>query len=221
MSRLSSFVSLIDRELVLQEAMYGFVMALTFITAEQLGLVDYNTRSKLILAILGMDFVWGAIDMYIFYRMDIMGMISQMGFLRRLYLAKDKESMRPEIMDQLDGTIFNYVDDGTRKNAADLLMQSTFETQEAARADRKRYLFNAVTCFVVTLGTVIPAALCLTFISDDTSAYFWTSFSSSIALFFVGYWMSPYESNLMRSATGIVAAVLCLRLTVFAAYLGG
>lgn len=131
MSRLSSFVSRIDRELVLQEAMYGFVMALTFITAEQLGLVDYNTRSKLILAILGMDFVWGAIDMYIFYRMDIMGMISQMGFLRRLYLAKDKESMRPEIMDQLDGTIFNYVDDGTRKNAADLLMQSTFETQEA------------------------------------------------------------------------------------------
>ena len=83
MSRLSSFVSRIDRELVLQEAMYGFVMALTFITAEQLGLVDYNTRSKLILAILGMDFVWGAIDMYIFYRMDIMGMISQMGFLRK------------------------------------------------------------------------------------------------------------------------------------------
>ena len=221
MSRLSSFADRIDRELVLQEAMYGFVMSLTFITAEQLGLVDYNTRTKLILAILGMDFVWGAIDMYIYYRMDMMGMFSQMSFLRRLYLAKDKESMRPAIMEQLDGTIFNYVDEGTRDNVAKLLMESTFETKEAVREDRKRYFFNAVTCFVVTLGTVIPAALCLTFISEDTSAYFWTSFSSSIALFFVGYWMSPYESNLMKSAAGIVTAVVCLFLTVFAAYLGG
>jgi hypothetical protein len=68
---------------------------------------------------------------------------------------------------------------------------------------------------------VIPAWLCLTFIPDDTDAYFWTSVSSSVALFFIGYWMSPYESKLLKAGAGIVTAAVCLLLTVFAAYFGG
>jgi hypothetical protein len=222
LGRLASFAAKIDRELVLQEAMYGFVMALTFITAAQLGLVDYSDRREtLILAIFGMDFVWGVIDMYIFYRMDMFSMADQIGFLRRLYMTKDKESMRQEVSEQLDGTIFNYVDEGTRRNAEDLLMQSTYESSRNVKSDRRRYLFNAVTCFVVTVGTVIPAWLCLTFIPDDTDAYFWTSVSSSVALFFIGYWMSPYESKFLKAGAGIVTAAVCMLLTVFAAYFGG
>ena len=58
------FLKDVSKELIVQEAMYGFVMALTFVTAVQLGIVEYHDRGRLCLAISGMIFVWGMIDMF-------------------------------------------------------------------------------------------------------------------------------------------------------------
>lgn len=59
-----------DRGLIIQEAMYGFIMALTFVTVAKLGIVRYE-RENLIIAIIMMDFVWGVIDLIIFYNLDV------------------------------------------------------------------------------------------------------------------------------------------------------
>ena len=56
--------------LVVQEAMYGFIMALIFITATRFGLLGDISEIELLLLILGMNVTWGAIDMIVFFFVD-------------------------------------------------------------------------------------------------------------------------------------------------------
>ena len=46
-----------DPDLVVMEATYGVVMALTLVTTAQLGIAHYDNRMGLVIAILAMDFV--------------------------------------------------------------------------------------------------------------------------------------------------------------------
>ena len=58
--------------LALQEMMYGFIMALLFITATRFGVIDCNSAIDLIVLMAGMDFTWGAIDCILFYFVDVL-----------------------------------------------------------------------------------------------------------------------------------------------------
>ncbi len=222
MNAVRDFFRRIDPDLMVQESMYGFVMSLTFVTAAQLGIFHYSDRMSLVLAILGMDFVWGSIDMYIFYRMDMMALQRQSLALKRLCRAEDKESMRGDLMEELDGTVFGLMDESTRNMAADLIIErGNSRDPESFVRERHKYLFNAMTAALVTFMTAVPAVICLTLIEDDVTAFFSTSAISSAALFFTGYFMSPYEDRGLKALTGLVTAVVCLVLTLFAALFGG
>lgn len=206
---------------MIQEATYGFIMALTFVISARLGLVSFSSRSALIGAIVAMDFVWGAIDMYIFYRVDKMSQDRRIELLRRIYSSDDRERYRQELGDDLEEGIVGLTSDETKHLVENTIMGGSPEPWYEVRSDRRRYAFNAVTAFVVTLLTAVPAAICLTFIEDDTLAYLSTSVVSSLALFFTGYRLSPLESRTARLWTGATTAAIALVLTVFAAYLGG
>lgn len=222
MNALRRFFRRIDPELMVQESMYGFVMSLTFITAAQLGIFHYNDRTGLVLAILGMDFVWGSIDMYIFYRMDMMSLHRQSMTLKRLCRIDDKDSMKGELIEELDGTIFGLMDESTRNMAADLIIErGGHRDPQGFVREKHKYLFNAVTAAIVTFSTAVPAVVCLLLIEDDVMALFSASAISSVALFFIGYLMSPYENRALRSLTGLVTAAVSLLLTLFAALFGG
>lgn len=222
MNAVRRFLRRIDPELMIQESMYGFVMSLTFVTAAQLGIFHYNDRTGLILAILGMDFVWGSIDMYIFYRMDMMFLHRQSMTLKRLCRIDDKNSMRGELIEELDGTIFGLMDESTRNMAADLIIErGCHRDPQGFVREKHKYLFNAVTAALVTFATAVPVVVCLLLIEDNVTALFSASAISSVALFFIGYLMSPYENRALKSLTGLVTAVVSLLLTLFAALFGG
>lgn len=221
MGRLGDFRSKIDPDLVIQEAMYGFIMALTFTTVAQVGLATFDSRAKIITAILAMDFVWGVIDMYIFYRMDVNAQRRQIRLMQRLYSTEDKASMRDEIRSELEGTLFDLADDETEEKAIDVLEAGNLESGLQMISDRRRYLFNAVTAFASSFGAAFPAVLCLMFIHDDTTAYFASSLISSVALFFISYLMSSARSPVVRAVYGLTTTASMLALTFFAAYLGG
>ena len=74
---------------------------------------------------------------------------------------------------------------------------------------------------IITFMTAIPAVVCLLLIGDDTTAFFSSSAISSLALFFIGYRMSPYRKRSMKALTGLVTTAASLLLTLFAAYFGG
>ena len=56
--------------LIVQEAMYGFIMALIFVTATRIGVFGDISATRLLAMIFGMNITWGAIDMIVFYLID-------------------------------------------------------------------------------------------------------------------------------------------------------
>jgi len=213
------FADQIDKDLVIQEALYGFIMALTFVTATQLGVYTMD-RVTLITAIAAMDFVWGAIDLVIFFDIDIIAYRRRSHELAAACRSPSEESDRI-ISGLLEGTVFDDMDDETRKKAVELIRSGRCECMRDARSERRRYLFNAVTAFLVTISTVIPSALCLIFIDNLWLACLMASSTSCLALLFIGYKMAVSDRKIIRLLFGASMAGLTMVLTLFAAVFGG
>lgn|GEM_PF-401409 len=211
----------IDLDLIVQEAMYGFIMALTFTTAVQFGLMHFDSRAQLLGAIVAMNFVWGSIDMYIFYHMDVNLQHRQLNLLRELSVSSDRESYRKRMYEELGGTIFDSADEESKQEAVDVLINCEPEDLTAIVKDRRWMVLNSVAAFLVTLATVIPFLICLDFIADLRQALMWSMVSASICLFGVGYFLAPYQRFSGRIGTAALITVSALLLTLFAAYLGG
>jgi len=215
----SRILEQIDKDLVIQEALYGFVMALTFTTATQLGIYDMP-RLTLILAIIAMDAVWGTIDLVIFFNIDVIAHRRRVHDLKAVY--RDRPENSEEIVSGfLEGTVFDDLDDASKKKAVDLVLSSEMSAFDSTHHDRRRYLFNAVTAFLVTISTAVPSALCLLFIDDTWLACLMAALASCVALQFIGYFMAVSDSKVMRFLFGLMMATLTMLLTLFAAVLGG
>ncbi|MCQ2069827.1 MAG: hypothetical protein MJZ68_01695 [archaeon] len=201
--------------------LYGFVMALTFVLAAQLGIIAYSSRESLVIAMFAMDFVWGIIDMVLFYRIDIFSQYRAMNRLEILYNCNDRNCHHDEIRDEIENSVFGLVDRETREKAVELLKHSKSATEDELRFRKRVYLFDAVTAFLATVLASLPAIACVLLIDDYNLALFWASFVSSVALFFIGYSLSPWKDLKGRIVTGAMITLTGMVLTVFAAYFGG
>lgn len=213
--------SRLDPELVIQEAMYGCIMALTLLLTARIGLIHYESRTNLILAILGMDIVWAIIDMYIFYRVDIMSRNRALKLYWDLRDCPDRESKKQELEGEFEGTVFDMVSKEDQDKMIDVFLDGTFTGKEGIRRSTGHYLFNALTAFVTASAPAIPPVLCLMYIEDFDLALIAASVISSLLVFFVGYYMSPGDTSRSRMLTGLTTAGLCLFFTVICAAFGG
>ncbi|MCQ2079568.1 MAG: hypothetical protein MJZ38_05910 [archaeon] len=216
-----SILSMLDPDLVVQEALYGFIMALTLVLTCQLGIAHYDSRETLILAIVGMDFVWGAIDMVVFYRVDILAHSRRVHLYLKVREATDREEQIRLLEHEFDGTVFRMGDVSNRRRMIEEFLDGDFTGLNDLQRDRRHYLFNAVTAFVVSVSTVIPVILCLVLVEDQTMSLLFSSTLSSLALFFIGYAISPSDNRGYRVGTGLSIATIGLVFTVVAALLGG
>ena len=57
--------------LAIQEVLYGFIMALIYVTAARIGVLSYTDTTNLVILIIGMNFTWGLIDAVVFYIVDV------------------------------------------------------------------------------------------------------------------------------------------------------
>lgn len=74
MMKYSRFGRLVDAtgpSTALQELLYGFIMALIFVNAARLGILEYSDPMDFVLVIIGMNATWGAIDGIIFYYLGV------------------------------------------------------------------------------------------------------------------------------------------------------
>jgi hypothetical protein len=214
----------IDPDLIIQEAMYGFVMALTFVMAVQFGILNYDNRWSLVSAIVCMDFVWGMIDFLVYYRLDILGLSRRINKMVKIHQGKeDEQHSREEIEDEFEDTIIELVDAETRDKIVDLIMEShpVENPPEVAKKNRHRFLKNGIAAALTTMACTIPAAICILCIPDYSEALLATSIISSLALFFIGYKMGPFDSKFLNILNGFVIMLMSLTLTVFAAFCGG
>jgi hypothetical protein len=213
-----------DPDLIQQELCYGTIMALTFVFGNQFGLMNMD-RDELILAIIGMDAVWGIIDLLLFYRADMTGLTRRMALSNDLHTddKSDVGELRGRVHDEFQGTFLDMVDEKTRKEVIDKIMMSgPVEDPGALVAKWKHnYLKSAVGSCIVATFPAFPAAICLLVVSDFEDALFASAVVLSLILFQVGFMISPYRNVAVRIASGLTVVALCLSLTVFAALFGG
>ena len=211
----------VDPDLVVMEATYGIVMALTLVLVAQLGIVNYTSRHTLVMAILGMDFVWGAIDMFAFFRSDITAERRRRHLLRKLHAEGVSESTRQEIMPEFEGTVADLVDGESRRKVADIIISGDIVEESRVVGRYRNYFINALTAFVVTAGTAIPVALCILFIESEDQAFLMSSLISSVMMFLVGVYFSPFERKVYGVLWGLLLTFTALALSVMCAFLGG
>ena len=192
--------------LVVQEAMYGFIMALIFITATRFGLLGDISETELLLLILGMNVTWGAIDMIVFFFVDE-GEHHQM---HRFMETHDpgKYTVR-ELLDEVD-----------RQKVYDIVMSSKPVPDVCYRKKTKELFMSAFVAFIVTALTIIPFALCLLLIPDMGDALLISALVASLCLFFIGFAMGPYLGK-NGARFGLVVALISLVITVIATVTGG
>ena len=217
----SSVWDRLDRDLVIQEAMYGCIMALTIMLTAYVGIMHYSDRMHLIYAILGMDVVWAVIDMYIFYRADLMSLYRSVRLYRDVQENPDREANKTALESEFSGTVFQMVSKEDQDKMIDVFLDGRFTGREGLKRSNRHYLFNAATTFVFAAAPAIPPVLCLTFIEDFGWAIMNASMVSCILIFLVGYFMAPGDGLRSRLVTGTTTAGISLFFTVVCAVFGG
>jgi len=167
--------------------------------------------------IFAMNFVWGSIDMLIFYRMDVLAQKRHMN----LILSDDGTvTHRSKIYNELGNTIFDTLSEQDKQKAVDLIRDSNIESDKEVRQDRKSMLFSAISCFIITILTVIPVVLTILLIPDEELSLNCATIVSCISLFFVAYHLHE-GSKKAKILFGLFIMLFSYVLTIFATYLGG
>ncbi|MDY0293993.1 MAG: VIT1/CCC1 transporter family protein [Candidatus Methanomethylophilaceae archaeon] len=204
--------------LALQELLYGFIMALLFVTAAQLGIVK-DAISAIVL-IVGMNFTWGAIDMIVFTVVDRFNQRKYIRLVAGKDSAENGRYVERLIEDELAGTLIDVVDREDEKKIVELIMASRLESEEELLRDRREMFMGSLFSFVITLTTVIPVIVPLMVIRDFGLALTVASGMASVCLFFTGYYMAPYVGY-SRWKTGLGLAAMGWAITIAATFTGG
>ena len=211
----------LDRDLVIQEAMYGCIMALTLLLTAYIGVIQYADRMHLIYAILGMDIVWAVIDMYIFYRADHMSLYRSLKLYWELHDQPDRECKKRLLEPEFYGTVFQLVSKEDQDKMIDVFLDGTFTGKEGLKKSNRHYVFNAITTFIFAAAPAIPPVICLTIFDEFNIAVINAAGISCILIFFVGYFMAPGDSLRIRLLTGLTTAGISMLFTIVCAVFGG
>ena len=206
------------RGLALQEALYGFIMAMLFISAAAFGLIPVNSNTEMIILIVGMDFTWGVIDMIIFFFVDVSEQRKHLRILRdeeELYADK-----RKVIKDNLSGTMVGLLDEEDEEKVIDIICEAKLESLRDIRSDRVDMFKSAFSSFLITFMAVIPSVIVFLVIPDLDDALMIAGFVSSIFLFIIGYRLGPYFGT-KGWISGLIVLSLALGITLCATFTGG
>lgn len=204
--------------LIVQEAMYGFIMALIFITAARFGLLGDISRTNLLILILGMNVTWGAIDMVVFFLVDEW----EHHQMHRFMQTRDpgRYTVEELLEEDFSGTVLDsmYVED--RRKVYDIVLASDYVPDMCYKKKTRELFKSALVAFIVTSLTVVPFALCLLLIPDMGDALLFSAVLASLCLFFTGFATAPYlGKNGVRF--GLAVAIVSLVITIIATVTGG
>ncbi len=203
--------------LALQEMMYGFIMALLFISAARFDIINYSSAMDIIILMVGMDFTWGAIDCVLFYTVDVLEQRRMLRYMRSDLPVEEKAEL---MYDDFDCTPLDLVTPEQEIEACKKIATMEIESDEDARSDRRRMAVSAFYCFIATILPLIPTAIPLLLIEDIDDALFAASALSAITMFFVGWRMGKYI-GMEGWKSGSIVTGLAWAITLIATFTGG
>lgn len=205
--------------LAVQEVLYGFIMAMIFVNAAQVGIIQVDSNLHLALVIFSMNFTWGLIDAMV---------VVLVGDLERrrsmLILSRSGGGLCPEcramVEDDLSGTIVDAIDPEEEGEIIDRILSSRIESEDEVRKDRRALRRAGASSFAITVLSALPAIIPLLLIPNLHAALFAASAFGAAALFFVGYAMSRHVGvGKWRMASAFL--LIGLAVTLLATFMGG
>ena len=204
--------------LAIQEVLYGFIMALIYITAARIGVLQYSSTTNLIILIIGMNFTWGLIDAVIFYLIDV---LDQRKFVRIMSNDDIPHDLKVRMMlDEFSGTPLDILEPESERRICEMIISERLEGQKELRNERRDMRDSAIACFLITLMTTIPIIIPLMVLDDIGTALFAASALSSICLFFTGYRMDRYL-GINKWTAGLFLTAIGWTITILATFTGG
>ena len=203
--------------LALQEMLYGYIMAMLFITATRFGLLQITSNMDLIVLMVGMDFTWGAIDCILFYAVDV---LDQKRMLKNLTSPLPPEEKSELINEDFDCSPLDLIEDGARRSICGEVAALPLQSAEDMRADRRRMFISAVYCFIATVIPLIPTVIPLLLIDDLKLAMLTASIAGSAIIFVIGWRFGRYI-GVEGWKSGLLIAGTAFAITLAATFTGG
>lgn len=206
LSPFRNLVRMTGASLALQELLYGFIMALIFVTAARVGVLHYTDSLNLVVLITGMNLTWGAIDAVVFYLLNV---FEQRRFVRLMSSAEgyDREARINRMVEAFGGTPLDILDPESEREVCARILDMRMESPAERAKDRRGMAVSSIGCFIITALTIIPIALPILIIEDIGTGLTVASALSSVILMVVGYRIGP--------VLGVNRWVLALFLTAF------
>ncbi len=205
--------------LAMQEILYGFIMALIFVTAARIGVLHYSGRLELLLLIIGMNFTWGAIDAVVFYMVDV---FNQRKFIRLMNNrgTKDRDFLIDRMLDEFSGTPLDILDPESEREICEAILYKELEGEDEIVKDRKAMRDSALACFLITVITLVPIVVPIALVDDINTGLMLASSFSAISLFFVGFRMERYI-GINRWISGLMLTGVAWAITIVSTFTGG
>ncbi|MBR4503538.1 MAG: hypothetical protein IKP20_00920 [Candidatus Methanomethylophilaceae archaeon] len=203
--------------LALQELLYGYIMAMLFITAARFNLLKITDAMDLAVLMVGMDFTWGMIDCILFYAIDVS---DQKRMLKDLTSDVSLEEKAERIDGDFDCSPLDLIEEESRRRICREVAASPLENHESMRKDRRRMLTSAFYCFIATVTPLLPAVLPLFLIDDLDFAMLTSSLVSSAMIFIVGWRFGSYIGIKGWQSAAITSGI-AFSITLIATFTGG
>ena len=191
-------------DLVMQELLYGFIMALLFVTATRAGVIPFEGKLDLCLLIIGMNVTWGTIDAILFYMIDV---FNQRRFINIMNSCGTRGDCVDAMMDEFGGTPLDILDPEDERKVCEMILESRIAEGFDLRRDRRDMAYSAIGCFLVTVLTIFPVIIPILVLPDIGTGTAVASLVSAALLFLVGWDMGD-RLGTSRLKTGL--AVLCV-----------
>ena len=214
---IKSIVSHTGPGLALQEMMYGFIMALLFITASRFGVIQYESTMDIVILMVGMDFTWGAIDCILFYTVDVLDQRRMLSYMRSDLPADAKARIMYE---DFGCTPLDLVKPEQGMESCKGIAMMDVKSEDQLRSARKGMAASAFSCFIATILPLIPTVAPLLLIENPDDALFVASALSAITMFFVGWKMGKFI-GMKGWQSGTIIAGLAWAITLIATFTGG
>ena len=217
-SRLNYLVASTGPSVALQETFYGFIMALIFVYAARFGLISYDGPVQFATIVICMNATWGAIDGFIFY---FLGVCDQRRYATLITDDSiDRSDRINELMDEMGGTPLDVLSDEDKRRVCENMLGRSLQSEEAFHEDRRAMMKSSISCFIITMLTVIPVVVPVLLIPDFRMALTVASLLSTAVLFFVGYYMAKYI-GMNRWITGFTFVAISLGISIISVFTGG